>query len=265
MNNNQSHIGKVILAAAGCGDPELITIKAAKYLQQADVVLTDRLVSEAIIKDYCNSKANIIYVGKQNNNAASYNQQQINDLLVKYALQGKLVVRLKGGDIAFFSNVLDELETLVHHQIPYQIIPGITAASGAAAYAGLPLTARGYASAVRMLTYYKQTQFSANMWADLAATDDTLVFYMSSENVVDIVKNLVLNQIQSDKLLAIVQQATTMFQQVDVYNLYHFDATFTADVLASPTLLIVGRVVALHQKFNWIEANKNSQAYFNPL
>ncbi len=265
MNSIQQHIGKVILAAAGCGDPELITVKAAKYLQQADVVLTDRLVSEAIIKNYCNSKAEVIYVGKQNNNTASYSQQQINELLVKYAGQGKLVVRLKGGDIAFFSNVLDELETLITHNISYQIIPGITAASGAAAYAGLPLTARGYATSVRMLTYYKQTNFTANMWAELAATDDTLVFYMSSENVVAIVENLVQNNIHTDKLLAIVQQATTVFQQIDVFNLYQFNASFNVTALASPTLLIIGRVVALHKKFNWVQTNKNNQAYFKTL
>jgi len=255
MNIEQQKKGKVILAAAGCGDPELITVKAARFLQQADIVLTDRLVSEDILERYVSPLAEIIFVGKQNNNVASFAQPTINQLLVKYALQGKLVVRLKGGDVAFFSNILDELEAVVANEIDFEIIPGITAASGASAYAGIPLTARGYATAVRMLTYYKETSFSDSQWAALAATDDTLVFYMSSENIEVIVENLVKNNIDRNKLLAVVQQATTVFQQVAITDLYQFDQTIKGIPLASPTLLIIGKVVALHNKFNW---NKNS-------
>jgi uroporphyrin-III C-methyltransferase len=183
------HIGKVILAGAGCGDPELITMKAVKYLQQATVILTDRLVSEEIITTYAKPAAQIIYVGKQHNAGASVPQKTINELLVEYALQGNLVVRLKGGDIAFFSNVLDELQTLVEHDIPYEIIPGITAASGASAYAGIPLTARGYATSVRFVTCYKEDELSESYWKELANTDDTLVFYMSNNTLQTVVKN----------------------------------------------------------------------------
>src|SRR5438093_8607231 len=142
MSNQQQSFGKVILAAAGPGDPELITVKAARYLQQVDVVLTDRLVSEEILKRYVSGSAEIIYVGKQCRRGPSTPQCTINELMVQHAITGKLVVRLKGGDVSIFSNILDELQTLVENNIPYEIIPGVTAALGAAAYAGIPLTAR---------------------------------------------------------------------------------------------------------------------------
>ena len=113
----------------------------------------------------------------------STTQQTINELLVRYASSGKLVVRLKGGDVSVFSNIMDELETLGTHNIPYEIIPGITAALGAAAYAGIPLTARNYATSVRFLTYYKSDIVTDEYWKELAETNDTLVFYMSSETL----------------------------------------------------------------------------------
>jgi uroporphyrin-III C-methyltransferase len=265
MERNLSHIGKVILAAAGCGDPELITVKAARYLQQADVVLADRLVSEMILKTYVPSKAAIIFTGKQNNNPASFSQQNINQLLVNYALQGKLVVRLKGGDIAFFSNVLDELESLVENNIPYEIVPGVTAASGASAYAGIPLTARGFSTSVRFLTFYKDSAFNESYWQELAATNDTLVFYMSSENAESIVENLLSHHIDPEKQLAIVQQATTEFQQVDVIKLDEYSNNTKLKNLASPTLLIIGKVTALHEKFRWLRNSNEGKYYFRPL
>ncbi len=259
-------VGTVILAGAGCGDPELITVKAVKYLQQADVILTDRLVSEEILKAHANPAAEIVYVGKQNNAAASVPQQTINQLLAHYALQGKLVVRLKGGDIAFFSNVLDELETLVQNNIPYEIIPGITAASGASAYAGIPLTARGFTTSVRFLTYYKTDVVSDAYWKELAATNDTLVFYMSSDTLEAVVSNLVANNISEEKLLAVIEQATTPLQTVTTSSLYDYDDTIKGKQFASPTLVIIGKVVALHQQFAWLENNiTNNKLYFKPI
>lgn len=266
MSNTTNHTGKVILAGAGCGDPELITVKAAKYLQLADVILTDRLVSEAILKTHANPAAEIVYVGKQNNAATSVPQQTINELIAKYALQGKLVVRLKGGDVAFFSNVLDELETVVQYNIPYEIIPGITAASGASAYAGIPLTARGYTTSVRFLTYYKTDVVTDTYWRELAATDDTLVFYMSSETLESVVKHLVKHHISNDKLLAVVEQATTPLQHVTVSSLYAFDENIKGKQFASPTLVIIGKVVALHEKFAWLKNEPaENEFYFKPI
>ena len=149
MSNSNQQKGKVILAGAGCGDPELITLKAVRWLQQADVVLTDRLVSKEILSEHVNKNAEIIYVGKQCRRGFSTPQQTINELIVQFASEGKLVVRLKGGDASIFSNILDELEVLVENNIPYEIIPGVSAALGAAAYTGIPLTARGHSTAVR--------------------------------------------------------------------------------------------------------------------
>jgi len=224
--SDEKKYGKVILAAAGPGDPELITAKAIRYLQQADVVLTDRLVSDDILKSYVNPGAEVIYVGKQCRKGFSTPQQTINELIVEYAAQQKLVVRLKGGDVSIFSNVLDELETLVAHKIPYEIIPGVTAALGAAAYAGIPLTARGYTTAVRFLTYYKSDVVTDEYWRELANTDDTLVFYMSAETADAVVANLIRFGIAKEKLIAVIEQATTPLQNVHVSEIHTYSEKF---------------------------------------
>lgn len=257
--------GKVILAGAGPGDPELLTVKAARYLQAADVVLTDRLVSKQILTNYISSNAEIIHVGKQCRRGISTPQQTINELMVEYALMGKLVVRLKGGDVSIFSNILDELETLVANNISYEIIPGVTAALGAAAFAGIPLTARGYATSVRFLTYYKSEIVTDEYWKELANTNDTLVFYMSSETLLDVVEKLTTNHIHEEKLLAIIEQATTPFQNVRISNLYDFKRQFCEPSFVSPTLIIIGRVVSLHENFKWKENSNSNQYYFKPM
>jgi uroporphyrin-III C-methyltransferase/precorrin-2 dehydrogenase/sirohydrochlorin ferrochelatase/uroporphyrin-III C-methyltransferase len=257
--------GKVILAGAGPGDPELVTVKTVRYLQQAEVVLADRLVSEEILKLYVNSQAAIIYVGKQCSRGSSTPQYTINELLVHYAMQGKLVVRLKGGDASMFSNILDELQTLVQHDIPYEIVPGVTAALGAAAYAGIPLTARGYTTSVRFLTSYKLDVVTENYWQELAQTNDTLVFYMSSETLDHVVDNLVKHKIDSNKLLAVIEQATTPLQNVHVTNLYKYDEQLRGSTFVSPSLVIIGKVVALHEQFKWIENSNSAAHYFKPL
>jgi len=258
--------GKVILAGAGPGDPDLITVKAANYLQQADVVLTDRLVSEGILKRYVRSSADIIEVGKQCRRGISTPQQTINELLLQYALQGKLVVRLKGGDVSFFSNVLDELKILVANKIPYEIVPGVTAASGAAAYAGIPLTARNHATAVRFLTYYTSTIISDEYWKELANTGDTLVFYMSSETLKVLVNKLKENHIAADKQLAVIEQATTLYQQVYISNIYEYETKLKEQQFLSPSVVIIGKVVGLQQQFNWFEGSNNEREYyFKPL
>ncbi|MDF2193074.1 uroporphyrinogen-III C-methyltransferase [Paraflavitalea sp. CAU 1676] len=257
--------GKVILAGAGPGDPELLTIKVARYLQQADVVLTDRLVSEDILKAWVPADAELIYVGKQCRRGLSTPQETINELIVEYALAGKLVVRLKGGDVSIFSNVLDELQALAANQIPYEIIPGVTAALGAAAFAGIPLTARGYSTAVRFLTYYKSDVVSEAYWKELAATDDTLVFYMSSETLDGVVANLTKNNISADKLLAVVEQATTPLQNVHVSNIYAYNEQLKGIKFISPSLVIIGKVVGLHEQFNWLANSNSREEYFKPV
>ncbi len=257
--------GKLVIAGAGPGDPELLTVKAMRYLQQADVVLTDRLVSEDILNTYGNSTAKIIYVGKQCRLGISTPQQTINELIVHYCLLGKLVVRLKGGDVSIFSNILDELETAVANNISYEIIPGVTAALGAAATAGIPLTARGYATSVRFLTYYKSDIVTDKYWKELAHTNDTLVFYMSSETLDKVVEKLTINNIHEDKLLAVIEQATTPLQNVYISNLYDYKNNLNGKKFISPSLVIIGKVVSLHEQFAWLPNSNSSEYYFKPI
>lgn len=257
--------GKLVIAGAGPGDPELLTVKAMRYLQQADVVLTDRLVSEDILNTYVNSTAKIIYVGKQCRLGISTPQQTINELIVHYCLLGKLVVRLKGGDVSIFSNILDELETAVANNISYEIIPGVTAALGAAATAGIPLTARGYATSVRFLTYYKSDIVTDKYWKELAHTNDTLVFYMSSETLDKVVEKLTINNIHEDKLLAVIEQATTPLQNVYISNLYDYKNNLNGKKFISPSLVIIGKVVSLHEQFAWLPNSNSSEYYFKPI
>lgn len=256
--------GKVILAAAGPGDPELITVKAMRWLQQADVVLTDRLVSNDILTSYVNPAAEIIYVGKQCRRGNSTPQETINELIRNNALAGKLVVRLKGGDVSVFSNILDELQVLKENNIAYEIVPGVTSALGAAAYAGIPLTARGYSTAVRLLTYYKSDIVPDDYWKELATTKDTLVFYMSAETVEGIVSKLIRNGISRDTFIGVIEQATTPLQQVHTVNIYDFEKIQDVRFL-SPSLVIVGRIVALHNEFAWLENNNERAHYFKPV
>ncbi len=265
MNLNNNIKGKIIIAGAGPGDPELITMKAARYLQLADVVLTDRLVSDEILKTYVRKDAEILYVGKQCRRGISTPQKTINELLVDYASMGKFVVRLKGGDVSIFSNIMDELETLVANNIPYEIVPGVTAALGAAAYAGIPLTARGYATGVRFLTYYKSDIVSDEYWKDLAETTDTLVFYMSSETLYKVVEKLRANNIAEDKLLAVIEQATTPFQKVHITNLYQYEEKLKTKSFISPSLVIIGKVVALNEQFAWLANSNSREYYFKPV
>lgn len=257
--------GKVILVGAGPGDPELLTVKAARWLQKADVVLTDRLVSPQILEEFVAPGAEVIAVGKQCRRGASTPQATINELMVRYAEEGKLVVRLKGGDVSIFSNVLDELQVLVEKGIPYEVVPGVTAALGAAAYTGIPLTARDHSTAVRFLTYYKSDVVSEEYWKELARTDDTLVFYMSAETLPAVVEKLTANGIEAEKLLAVVEQATTPHQHVQVCSLYDYTAVLSGRRLASPSLVIIGKVVALHEQFGWLENNYRSDEYFKPV
>ena len=257
--------GKLILAAAGPGDPELVTLKTVRWLQQADVVLADRLVSEVILQQHVKPNAKIIYVGKQCRRGISTPQLTINELIVFYAQQGKLVVRLKGGDVSIFSNIMDELETAVAHNIPYEIVPGVTAALGAAAYAGIPLTARGYSTAVRFLTYYKSDIVTEAYWQELAQTSDTLVLYMSNETLDTVVEKLTQYDIDAEKLLAVAEQATTPMQHIHTCNLYEYAEKLKGKNFLSPSLVIIGKVVALHQQFAWLKNSNNHEYYFKPL
>jgi uroporphyrin-III C-methyltransferase/precorrin-2 dehydrogenase/sirohydrochlorin ferrochelatase/uroporphyrin-III C-methyltransferase len=265
MNAKKPYTGRVILAGAGPGDPDLLTVKTARYLQQADVVIMDRLVSEEILSTYVRPEALVIPVGKQCRKGASTPQHVINELLVEHALQGKLVVRLKGGDVSIFSNILDELRALNAHGIAYEIIPGVTAALGAAAYAGIPLTARGYSTAVRFLTYYKQDILDEAHWKELATTDDTLVFYMSSEPIDLLVDKLTGYGIGADKWVAVIEQATTPRQNVTHCPVYEYLPAQKGRRYVSPSLIVIGKVAALHASFGWMSDSHSKEPYFAPV
>ena len=248
-----TNIGKVTLAGAGPGDADLITLKLQKRLAEADVILTDRLVNPEIIKEHARKDALIIFAGKQGFNEASATREKINTLIVEHALQGKKVLRLKGGDIAFFSNVLDELLTCKQNNIPYEIIPGITAASGASAYAGIPLTARNYSQGVQWLTYNPNSNYSPERLKELAITHDTLVFYMAAKSLFELAEQLLQYNNYEDRNLAVIEQATTIYQQVHLSTLKNCANDFAKKEFGSPSLVIIGDVVKLHEQFNWFE------------
>ena len=260
MNAN----GKVILAGAGPGDAELITLKLQKRLKEADVIITDRLVNPLIIKAHANPGAIVVVAGKQGYNDASVSQEEICKLIVDHALDGKNVLRLKGGDVAFFSNVLDELKVLQENNIPFEIIPGITAASGASAYAGIPLTARGYAQAVQFITFNPTNFYSSDKWKSLAGTNDTLVFYMAAKNIADLAELLLRYTRKPSTPMAVIEQATTQHQQVHISTLKDCDNHFAGKHFSSPSLVIVGEVVELHQSFKWFAA-EGAGSVFNEL
>lgn len=265
MMHPVKHIGKVILVGAGPGDPELLTLKALRHLQQADVVIADRLVSPVLLSEYTREETLVIPVGKQCSSEASTPQTVINDLLVEYALQGKRVVRLKGGDVSIFSNVLEELQTLVRYNIPYELVPGVTAALGAAAYAGIPLTARGYSTAVRFLTAYRRDLLDTAYWRELARTEDTLVFYMSSQPLEELIGQLVSHGIEDDRWVAVIEQATTPQQRVTALPVREYQDVAKGTCYASPSLIIIGRVAALHASFGWKGETGNGELYFPPV
>jgi uroporphyrin-III C-methyltransferase len=255
--------GKVILAGAGPGDPDLISLKALKYLQTADVVLTDRLVSPVLIEQYARNDAEIVYVGKQCSKGIWTPQSDINNLIVEYALKGKLVLRLKGGDVSLFSNVLDELQAVKENEIPYEIIPGISAAFGAAAYTGIPLTAREYSRGVRFLTLYDLENIQTKQWNDWANTEDTIVFYMSGQRLDILVKNLLHNKISLDKGIAVVQQATTPDQKTCIISFKEIENKALPNFEFVPTLLIIGKVVNLHAQYAWFTEKQTTESYFD--
>ena len=241
--------GKIYFIGSGPGNPDLITVKGANLLAQAEVIITDRLAGDEIIERYANPNAIIIDVGKQGGNEKSYKQSDINKLLVQFANLYERVVRLKGGDIAFFSNVYDELQTVVENNIAYEIVPGITAASGASAYTGVPLTARGYSSGVQLLTYFNNGIINKETWKQLADFKETLVFYMSSNNLISIIEKLINARANTTTPFIVVEQATTPNQRVHSFTLQSFldnPAQFH-----SPSLVIMGKVAGLHKDFSW--------------
>jgi len=263
--SNRGAKGKVILAGAGPGDAELITVKLQRRLAEAEVIIADRLVNPSIIDNNASKDSLVIHAGKQGYNDASFSQDQVNDLIIHHALEGKTVLRLKGGDIAFFSNVLDELKAIAEHELEFEIIPGITAAAGASAYAGIPLTARGYSQGVQLVTYNPNSLYNPEKWKCLASSGDTLVFYMSAKNITDLAELLLRYSKKPNTPLAIIEQATTEFQQIHLTTLIDCAVEFADKTFSSPSLVIVGEVVRLHEQFNWYNKEEKAGSVFKEL
>jgi uroporphyrin-III C-methyltransferase/precorrin-2 dehydrogenase/sirohydrochlorin ferrochelatase len=247
-------LGEVTLVGAGPGDPELLTLKALRALQDADIILHDRLVSDAVL-DLARRDATRISVGKAAGNLGS-TQSEINDLLIEHALQGKRVVRLKGGDPFIFGRGGEELEALAEAQIDFSVIPGVTAAAGCAAYAGIPLTHRDHAHSVSFVAGHADKDGKEPDWRALAAPGITAVFYMGLARVEHIVAKLREHGAAADLPAGIIAQGTLPEQRVITATLADIAAAASQANLLSPALLIVGKVVSLHASLAWFNGSE---------
>ena len=252
--------GEVYLVGAGPGDPDLLTFRALRLMQRADIVVYDRLVSQGIL-DLVRRDAELVYVGKERNNHA-VPQENINQCLVRYAKEGKRVLRLKGGDPFIFGRGGEEIETLKENNVIFQVVPGITAAAGCSSYAGIPLTHRDYSQSCVFVTgHLKDGTVNLN-WKALAHPHQTIVFYMGLQAVKVIHKELVAHGLSDGTPAALVEQGTTQNQRVHIGTLANLSEIIEREKVKAPTLIIVGDVVTLHDKLKWFNPNSERTTAF---
>jgi len=244
--------GEVYLIGAGPGDPGLLTLRAFRLIQQSDVILHDRLVSKEILA-LARPETELVYVGKQRAFHA-VPQQEINQLLMDYAKQGKRVARLKGGDPFIFGRGGEEIALLAENHIPFQVIPGITAANGCAAYAGIPLTHRDHAQTVRFIAGQLKEGAVDLPWRELAVPNQTLVFYMGLNGLPLICEQLIKHGAAENLPAALIERGTTADQRIHIGTLATLADSIKTKEVHSPTLLIVGTVVTLHEQLAWFHA-----------
>ena len=257
-DNNELPQGEVYLVGAGPGDPDLLTFRALRLMQQADVVVYDRLVSQEIM-DLVRKDAEHIYAGKERSQH-TLQQESINELLVRLAKEGKRVLRLKGGDPFIFGRGGEEIDSLIDEKIPFQVVPGITAAAGCAAYSGIPLTHREYSQAAIFATGHLKDGTVDLNWDMLAHSNQTLVFYMGLHGLKIICDNLKKYGLSANTPAALVMQGTTANQKVIIGDLDNLPALVEQHDVKPPTLVIIGDVVRLHNKLNWFNPDEDVTA-----
>ena len=249
-NSVEIDLGEVYLVGAGPGDPDLLTFKALRLIQQADVVLYDRLVSKGVM-ELVRRDSELIYVGKKGGSDESTRQEDINEQLVKLAKSGKRVCRLKGGDPFIFGRGGEEIESLSEHGIPFQVVPGITAASGCSSYAGIPLTHRDYSQSCRFVTAHLKNGTTNLPWEEFVIDQQTIVFYMALSGANYICQKLMEHGMDKNMPIAIIEKGTMPEQKVYISSLTKLPDLLAKENIHAPTLMIVGEVVKLNEKLNW--------------
>jgi uroporphyrin-III C-methyltransferase/precorrin-2 dehydrogenase/sirohydrochlorin ferrochelatase len=243
-------LGEVYLVGAGPGDPDLLTFKALRLMQQADVVLYDRLVSKSVM-ELVRRDAELVYVGKKAGSKSS-RQSDINEQLVKLAKSGKRVCRLKGGDPFIFGRGGEEIETLSENGIPFQVVPGITAASGCSTYSGIPLTHRDYSQSCRFVTAHLKDGTCDLPWGEFVAEQQTIVFYMALSGAKNLSERLIEHGMRKDMPIALIEKGTLPEQKIYISTVVELPQLIRKEKVGAPSLLIVGEVVKLHEKLNWM-------------